>query len=79
MPPTTVVAGRRVLFAMAADAEYGPHLRRLFEPLMTGVGPIRASGQQVSERATDLPGSHSSVPWAPMWIRAWSLCARSQR
>ena len=43
MPPTTVMAGRRVLFAMAAEAEYGPHLRRLFEPLMTGVGPIEAA------------------------------------
>ena len=43
MPPTTMLAGRRVLFAMAADAEYGPHLRRLFTPLMTGVGPIEAA------------------------------------
>jgi adenosylhomocysteine nucleosidase len=43
MPPTTILAGRRVLFAMAADAEYGPHLRRRFTPLMTGVGPIEAA------------------------------------
>lgn len=35
-------AGRKVLFVMAADAEYGPHLRRLFKPLMTGVGPVEA-------------------------------------
>ena len=42
-PPTTMLAGRRVLFAMAADAEYGPHLKRLFTPLMTGVGPIEAA------------------------------------
>ncbi|MGN6535773.1 MAG: 5'-methylthioadenosine/S-adenosylhomocysteine nucleosidase [Mesorhizobium sp.] len=28
---------------MAAEAEYGPHLRRLFTPLMTGVGPVEAA------------------------------------
>jgi len=28
---------------MAADAEYGEHLKRLFQPLMTGVGPVEAS------------------------------------
>ena len=43
MPPTTLLAGRRVLFAMAADAEYGVCLKRLFTPLMTGVGPIEAA------------------------------------
>ncbi len=38
----TMIGGRKVLFVMAADAEYGPHLRRLFQPLMTGVGPVEA-------------------------------------
>lgn len=28
---------------MAADAEYGEHLKALFTPLMTGVGPVEAS------------------------------------
>ncbi|MBX3529113.1 MAG: 5'-methylthioadenosine/S-adenosylhomocysteine nucleosidase [Rhizobiaceae bacterium] len=28
---------------MAADAEYGPHLKSRFVPLMTGVGPIEAA------------------------------------
>ena len=28
---------------MAADAEYGEHLKKLFQPLMTGVGPVEAS------------------------------------
>jgi len=28
---------------MAADAEYGPHLKAMFTPLMTGVGPVEAS------------------------------------
>ena len=36
------VAGKSVLFVMAVDAEYGPHLRRLFTPFMTGVGPVEA-------------------------------------
>lgn len=36
------LAGRKVLFVMAADAEYGRHLQRLFKPFMTGVGPVEA-------------------------------------
>jgi adenosylhomocysteine nucleosidase len=28
---------------MAADAEYGEHLKQLFQPLITGVGPVEAS------------------------------------
>ncbi|MBO6900066.1 MAG: 5'-methylthioadenosine/S-adenosylhomocysteine nucleosidase [Rhizobiaceae bacterium] len=36
------VGGRQLLFVMAADAEYGPRLRELFTPLMTGVGPVEA-------------------------------------
>ncbi len=39
----TLLAGKPVLFAMAADAEYGPHLRARFTPLMTGVGPVEAA------------------------------------
>ncbi|YBV95238.1 5'-methylthioadenosine/S-adenosylhomocysteine nucleosidase [Phyllobacteriaceae bacterium JZ32] len=39
----TPVGGRNVLFVMAVEAEYGPHLRRLFQPLMTGVGPVEAA------------------------------------
>lgn len=38
----TVLAGRNILFVMAAAAEYGPHLQRRFQPLMTGVGPVEA-------------------------------------
>jgi adenosylhomocysteine nucleosidase len=37
------VGGRRVLFVMAAAAEYGPRLRRRIRPLMTGVGPVEAA------------------------------------
>jgi adenosylhomocysteine nucleosidase len=39
----TLLAGKPVLFAMAADAEYGPRLRARFTPLMTGVGPVEAA------------------------------------
>ncbi|MBB3231307.1 5'-methylthioadenosine/S-adenosylhomocysteine nucleosidase [Halomonas stenophila] len=41
--PLTDLGGRSVLFVMAADAEYGPHLKRRFEPFMTGVGPVEAA------------------------------------
>ena len=36
------LGGKDVLFVMAAEAEYGPHLKRLFTPFMTGVGPVEA-------------------------------------
>ena len=42
MPQPTALGGKQVLFVMAADAEYGPHLQALFKPLMTGVGPVEA-------------------------------------
>jgi adenosylhomocysteine nucleosidase len=42
MAASTVIAGKKILFVMAAQAEYGPHLKRLFVPLMTGVGPVEA-------------------------------------
>ncbi|QFU02895.1 5'-methylthioadenosine/S-adenosylhomocysteine nucleosidase [Halomonas sp. THAF5a] len=41
--PLTTIGGRSVLFVMAADAEYGPHLRERFTPFMTGVGPVEAA------------------------------------
>ncbi|MBX9456789.1 MAG: 5'-methylthioadenosine/S-adenosylhomocysteine nucleosidase [Rhizobium sp.] len=37
------VAGKALLYVMAADAEYGPHLKALFQPVMTGVGPVEAA------------------------------------
>nr|CAD6427273.1 5'-methylthioadenosine/S-adenosylhomocysteine nucleosidase [Rhizobium sp. Q54] len=39
----TQAGGRSLLFVMAVDAEYGPHLRRRITPLMTGVGPVEAA------------------------------------
>lgn len=41
--PLRQVAGRALLYVMAADAEYGPHLKSRFVPLMTGVGPVEAA------------------------------------
>ncbi len=37
------VAGKRLLYAMAVDAEYGRHLANLFTPVMIGVGPVEAA------------------------------------
>ena len=51
MAGPTPLAGRSVLFVMAADAEYGPHLRRRFEPFMTGVGPVEAGVRLGAELA----------------------------
>jgi len=45
------LSGRDVLFVMAAEAEYGPHLRKLFTPLMTGVGPVEAGVRLGAELA----------------------------
>jgi len=39
----TDVAGLKVLFAMAAEQEYGPRLKDAITPLMTGVGPVEAA------------------------------------
>lgn len=32
-----------ILYVMAAQAEYGPHLQARINPLMTGVGPVEAA------------------------------------
>jgi adenosylhomocysteine nucleosidase len=34
---------KRILFVMAAKAEYGPHLKTRISPLMTGIGPVEAA------------------------------------
>ena len=40
-----ILAGRRVLFVMAIEAEYGAELRTRIQPLMTGIGPVEAAVQ----------------------------------
>lgn len=47
-----------ILYVMAAQAEYGPHLRARITPLMTGVGPVEAAiavTRALAERAAALP------------------------
>ncbi len=56
----TPIAGKRVLFAMAATAEYGQHLQKLFTPLITGVGPVE-SAVSVSSVLAHL-GAMSALP-----------------
>ncbi|MEJ7933440.1 5'-methylthioadenosine/S-adenosylhomocysteine nucleosidase [Sphingobium sp. AN558] len=60
LPNCESIAGRRVLFVMAAEAEYGAQLSRRFKPLMTGVGPVEAAlatgiALRDLERAESLP------------------------
>ena len=37
------MGGHNVLVVMAAEPEYGPHLRERFRPVFTGIGPIEAA------------------------------------
>ena len=37
------IAGKRILYVMAAEPEYGPYLQARIKPLMTGVGPVEAA------------------------------------
>ena len=42
-PGPPVVARARILYVMAAEAEYGARLRARIRPLITGVGPVEAA------------------------------------
>jgi adenosylhomocysteine nucleosidase len=47
-----------ILYLMAADAEYGPHLRARINPLMIGIGPVEAAintTRALASRAGHLP------------------------
>lgn len=37
------VGGLKVLFVMATNEEFGPHLKARIDPLITGVGPVEAA------------------------------------
>jgi len=39
------VGGKSILYVMAAEPEYGDHLRERITPLMTGIGPVEAAVQ----------------------------------
>ncbi|NLR39258.1 5'-methylthioadenosine/S-adenosylhomocysteine nucleosidase [Novosphingobium sp. ERW19] len=43
MVDLTALGKKRALFVMAAEPEYGPHLRARFVPLITGIGPVEAA------------------------------------
>lgn len=42
---------RDILYVMAAEAEFGPHLKARITPLMTGVGPVEAAVAVATELA----------------------------
>lgn len=47
-----------ILYVMAADAEFGPHLRARIQPVMIGVGPVEAAintTRALAARQDDLP------------------------
>jgi adenosylhomocysteine nucleosidase len=46
------VGNRRVLYVMAAEPEYGPHLKSRFDPLITGIGPVEAATVLTASLAT---------------------------
>jgi adenosylhomocysteine nucleosidase len=54
------IAGKHVVFVMAADAEYGVFLRTRISPLMTGVGPVEAAVVLTKELAR--LSSHDDLP-----------------
>ncbi|MBU0739719.1 MAG: 5'-methylthioadenosine/S-adenosylhomocysteine nucleosidase [Alphaproteobacteria bacterium] len=54
------IAGKAVLFVMAADAEYGVFLRTRISPLMTGVGPVEAA--VVLTKELSRLSSHDDLP-----------------
>ena len=50
-PSVSRMGGKAVLFVMAAEPEYGPHLKSRFAPLMTGVGPVEAAVEMTAALA----------------------------
>ncbi|MEO0636037.1 MAG: 5'-methylthioadenosine/S-adenosylhomocysteine nucleosidase [Pseudomonadota bacterium] len=59
-----VIAGKRVIYAMAAREEYGPELQKRFQPVMTGIGPVEAAmnmARVVDEKKPDLVVSLGSA------------------
>lgn len=53
------IAGRRVLYVMATEHEYGVHLKKLVTPLICGVGPVEAG---VNTAAALAALAHDSLP-----------------
>lgn len=53
------IDNKKILYVMAADAEYGDHLQKRFSPLMTGVGPVEAA-MVLSDTLSQLRGKNGS-------------------
>ena len=49
------VGSRSILYVMAADAEYGPHLQARFTPLVCGVGPVESAVNLTRALASERP------------------------
>ena len=49
------VGDQRLLYVMAADPEYGPHLKARITPLMCGVGPVESAINLARALADDRP------------------------
>ncbi|MEO1745006.1 MAG: 5'-methylthioadenosine/S-adenosylhomocysteine nucleosidase [Pseudomonadota bacterium] len=49
------IGSKRIVYVMAADAEYGPHLKSRFTPLMCGVGPVEAAVNVTKALAANKP------------------------
>ena len=60
LPPTQSIGGCRLMFIMAAPPEYGAELKRRFEPLFTGVGPVEAAATTAAALA--VLETHESLP-----------------
>lgn len=54
------VGVKSILFVMAADAEYGSHLKQIISPVMCGVGPVEAA-VEVTHVLTEL-SSRGELP-----------------
>lgn len=47
-----------ILYLMAAEAEFGPHLRNRIQPVIIGIGPVEAAintTRALADRQSDLP------------------------
>jgi adenosylhomocysteine nucleosidase len=54
------IGGHAVLFVMATEHEYGPHLKSRIDPLITGVGPVEAAASVGATLAA--LAHHGSLP-----------------
>ncbi len=64
-PEVKSVGGTTILYVMAAEPEYGPHLQARCKPLLTGVGPVEA-GTQLSAAL----GSLAATKALPVFVVA---------